>query len=116
MNLQDKINNVIDRILLLDDDDRIIAWSIYSKLAIVERFGASKSIIPNYPELYAENKMIEFLEGNNFDGSSRSVYDDDAVAWDNADYETIHEYDTIENWRQQEWIDNLNKKIGFNNA
>ena len=50
MNLQDKINNVIDRILLLDDDDRIIAWSIYSKLAILERFGASKSIITNYPE------------------------------------------------------------------
>ena len=113
MNLQDKINNVIDRILALDDDDRIIAWSIYSKLAILERFGASKSIVPNYPELYAENKMIEFLEGNNFDGSSRSVYDDNAVAWDNADYETIHEYDTIENWRHQEWIDNLNKKIGY---
>ena len=109
MNLQDKINNVIDRILLLDDDDRIIAWSIYSKLAILERF-------EDVYELYAENKMIDFLEGNNFDGSSRSVYDDNAVAWDNADYETIHEYDTIENWKQQEWIDNLNKKIGFNNA
>ena len=109
MNLQDKINNVIDRILLLDDDDRIIAWSIYSKLAILERF-------EDVYELYAENKMIEFLEGNNFDGSSRSVYDDYAVAWDNADYETIHEYDTIENWKQQEWVDNLNKKIGFNSA